>query len=57
MIALALGPCYLARPLCGLGIAARLNGATLAARREGQLLELANDALDLLGRVRVRFRA
>ena len=57
MIALALGAEYLARPLCGLGIAARLDRATLAARRECELLELANNALDLLGRVRVRFRA
>lgn len=57
MIALALGPRDLARPLCSLAIAIRLDRATLAACREGELLKLANDALNLLRRVGVRFRA
>jgi len=57
VIALALGPRDFARPLCGLGIAARLDCPALATCRECELLEPANNALDLRGGIGVCFRA
>ncbi len=57
MISLALGASNFACPLCGLGVASWFDGAAFSARRESQLLEPLDNALDLRGVFGIGFRA